>query len=382
MLVKFKDAPSIAARSSSSMMVASQTMALLASLCATQLLASTHDAVAENFGPPRYFVGNYSPLTQIFGLPTLDPSAAEDDKQLTLGIQLISVSNSDSDADESLILDGELTRIDLSYQHRMGFADRWLNPAQLHNPRVRLQLPVFHQGGGFLDDSIENFHEVFNLPNGNRDELETNNLQYRYVRNGETLLDFQDESGGIGDASIEFTVDAFHNDGVGTGDKAHRNPLGNAGNTHVSLSLGVKLPTGSESKVLGSGGTDFYGVIAADNLLDLRHWGLSNQLNLGYLRAENSGPLASTQSNEIFFGRLNLAYRLSPHWAIITHFYYHQAPYKSDMEAIGADALMGNFGASWHSEKRTLTLYFGEDLEAGKSPDFSIGASFAIDLGD
>lgn len=324
----------------------------------------------------RYFVGNYSPLTQLFGLPTLDPSAGSAEKALTVGVQLISVSNSDSDANESLILDGELTRIDVSYQQQLTFAQRWLEPAQLYRPRIRLQLPLYYQGGGFMDDTIETWHKVFNLPNGNRDELETNNLLYRYVRDGQTLLDFQDESAGIGDASIEITVDAMRHT-----EKATRTSGSiNLAPAYLSFALGAKFPTGSESKITGSGGTDLYALLAATNPVDLRHWGIHNQLNLGYLRAENSGPLSSIQNGEMFFARLNLYKRLNTRWSIISHFYYHQAPYESDMEAIGEDALIGNFGVAWRTTGRSLTIYFGEDLEAGKSPDFSIGASLAVDL--
>ena len=309
-------------------------------------------------------MGNYSPLTQIFGLPTLDPSGNTRSSELTLGLQLISVSNSDSDADESLILDGELTRLDISYLHQLPFAERWLRPAQIFHPRIRVQLPFYYQSGGFMDDSIETFHDIFNLPNGNRDELETNNLLYRYVRNGQTLVDYQDETGGVGDASIELSVDALRNTEASSSDSE----LTSAGNQHLTFSLGVKLPTGDESSITGSGGTDVYALIAADNPIDLRQWGISNHLNIGYLRAENGGPLANIQSSEIFFGRLNIDIKLNPRWSIISHFYYHQAPYESDMEAIGDDAVIGNFGASYRADGHTLKVLFWRGSRSRQKP--------------
>jgi hypothetical protein len=110
--------------------------------------------------------------------------------------------------------------------------------------RVTLEatLPLLAHGGGFLDPSINQFHDWFNLPDGGRPDFANDQYVIGLTDDGTTLFRGEAPSGlGVGDLALETRValarpagDRFALAGVGT----------------------VELPTGGTGRLDGNGSLD------------------------------------------------------------------------------------------------------------------------------
>ena len=241
----------------------------------------------------------------------------------------------------SLALDGETTR--LAIGARRGFGDGW---------EASLFVPLLRHSGGFLDPAIEEWHDVFGLPNGDRDSYPQDQLLYQY-RPGSGGVAISDTVTGVGDLQL----------GV-----ARR--LGD----RFALRGQLKLPSGDADDLTGSGGTDLALSLhfssngnRADNHRARR---LYAHLSGGVVLREDGDLLPSAQERWIGFGSATVGWRASERWHLKVQLDAHSAAWDSPREAlgdpsaqlvVGASALLGR---SW-----VLDLAFSEDIVVERSPD-------------
>lgn len=99
------------------------------------------------------------------------------------------VQNIQALSDNAFLFDGALGYFQLNAHY--GLSDRWSAYAAL---------PVIYYGGGFLDSSIEHFHEQFGFDTFGREYISRNDFQALAIINGETFTLFDRPSpGGVGD---------------------------------------------------------------------------------------------------------------------------------------------------------------------------------------
>ena len=98
---------------------------------------------------------NRSPLVQIYGLPAAERSAllAAGQWEGTLTFDLASNYTRHVTATESILLDGETSRLSLALRH--GLSSGW---------EIGLDIPMLWHRSGFLDAFIEDWHSFFSLP--------------------------------------------------------------------------------------------------------------------------------------------------------------------------------------------------------------------------
>ena len=94
--------------------------------------------------------------------------------------------------------------------------------------------------GGSLDGLIDDWHALFGLPDGIRDELPRDELRYAYVNAAGDAFDFRDGAGGLGDIRLS------------AGYRLRQDEGGS-----LSLRAAVELPTGDEGKLTGNGAADY-----------------------------------------------------------------------------------------------------------------------------
>src|SRR4029078_10308924 len=95
-------------------------------------------------------IRNLNPLVAIFGLPAWDTVAPGN--RFSASLEVSTHVEFASAGGEALGLDGETARTTLGFSH--GFASGW---------QVGVELPVFHLGGGVLDNPIHAWHYEFHL---------------------------------------------------------------------------------------------------------------------------------------------------------------------------------------------------------------------------
>jgi Protein of unknown function (DUF3187) len=174
---------------------------------------------------------NQNPLVAIYGLPPTGSATllAPGRTSTELRADIASVCSRNDRSEEKILLDGETYRFTLALRH--GIGERF---------EVGLEIPYVQHREGFLDGFIIDWHNFFNLPQGERDDLPRDRLAYSYEKNGETEIDINDKAEGFGDLRLTMGWQLWKAEG----DKA------------LALRASLKLPTGDEDRLLGSGSTD------------------------------------------------------------------------------------------------------------------------------
>ena len=129
---------------------------------------------------------------------------------------------------EQVLIDGETYRQALAL--RYGFQPGW---------EFLLEVSAVSHSRGHFDGFIENWHDFFGLPQSGRDTEPRNRLEMVYVRDGEALVDIDDGVSSLGDMTL----------GVG-----YALPSTILANDGLVLRSALKLPTGDEGALAGSGG--------------------------------------------------------------------------------------------------------------------------------
>ena len=234
---------------------------------------------------------NSRPLNQIFlHLPPQNPDVLARN-QSALGVQLDIANNlliPDLDAGGAVEEDFETQRLMLSYRRGLGRA-----------LEARLDAQLIARNGGVLDGFIQNYHDLFGLE-GNGDDVPfgRGNIDY-----GRSVFSFRDANGrGIDEG------DAF---GLGDTTLSLSRQL-SYGKLASAARVGIKLPTGSANKILGSGGFD--GGINFDARYQFaRNWALFGSAG-AYLYGEADVPNAK---NNGLSGGLGLERRVGKGQSII-----------------------------------------------------------------
>lgn len=250
-----------------------------------------------------------------------------------------------SEGGESITLDGETTRLAWRYA-RGGEDSEW-----------SLELPLYHQGGGFMDSFIERWHGWFGLPNGGREQAPQDRYLFQVTR-GATVVYRNTETGAaLGDLRLS---------------------AGWQWTETIALRAAVQLPTGDEDLLAGGNA----GLAAwADSALPFAQssaW--SGFASLGVTLAQRSEVLADLQKREALFGGFGLSYAWTPALSFTAQLYAHTPLYQdTDLGALKRPGLQAAFGGSYAlSEKLLLRLGVQEDPVTTSSPDFSVHAALVF----
>ena len=302
---------------------------------------------AEPAAPEALHDHDNSPLTGIFGLPdATEGGAILRDGQDAWDLLGVTASHSVADVagSELFVLDGETSRLEFSY--RRGFGDRW---------ELGVELPyVTHQSGG-LDSVIEEWHDIFGFPDGPRDGRERDLLEFLVVDNNAALVDLTDNADGLGDVRV---FGGYQ--------------LQDSKRYKSALRFGLKLPTGDESTLLGSGGTDVSLGLSGDWLSPGGRGDLAMfyRLNLTYV----GEPAFLSDRYEEFVGQVvgGVTWRVVPAVGLTVQANIRSALYDSDIEMLGETSVALTFGGDIRlSDRLGLLIAVGEDIKVGSTPDVS-----------
>lgn len=311
---------------------------LYQSLCALLLSAVLPAASATDF----FAVRNDSQLARAVPLPELAPRAPEAG-QLDFGASLDLISEfSDLEAPgERFRADGEILKLALSTSGRFSERSFW-----------SVRLPLLHQGGGFMDRIIVDWHDFFGLPQGGRDQAPNDQYRFYYERDGEVLLDVQDGGNRLGDLEIAW----------------HFEPADD-----WLLGVQLRAPTGDGDKLSGGGawGTALW------ITRELRAGPVSGFVSAGSAFNERGDLLPEQQRRVTPFGGAGLGLDIASWLTGLVQVYAHRAPYtQTGIEGLGRDSVQLSVGGIFRLGQSTrLHLLFQEDLGVHASPDFSMQAA-------
>jgi uncharacterized protein DUF3187 len=304
-------------------------------------ILTTAAPVSHMRGPLR--VRNVSPVVQLYGIPRMvGARTLSDSLEMTLNIEAANNFQSDRREDTFVFFDGE--SVLSSLRIRGGFGERWEWGAEL---------PYMAHTGGAFDGVVDEFHELFGLPDGERSLAPRGRLDYLVSSDGVVYADFSDSVKSYGD------VRAFV--GLQLMDKP-----GQA----FSLRSQVKFPTGKVEDLSGSEAMDVslwgeYEIDLVSALLDVR---LTLSGGVSYLGEGKLLP--QDQVTWLGFGHVGLQIPLHPRVEFLAQLDAHTEVIKSGNPLIADGGVLGTIGGRFGLTRRLwLDLAIIEDLKNESASD-------------
>lgn len=299
-----------------------------------------------------YFLRNHNPFLQGFGLPALEgglltPSATLDAR---VAISLANHADHVSKADEAVTLDGESYYVDAIF--RYGLGKRW---------EVGVDLPYVSHRRGRLDNLIEGWHDLFGLDNSERSGP-SNHLELTYRRGNTTHVDVRDAGGGAGDIRLMGAYQLLESP-----DRSRA----------VALRGVVKLPTGEEERLRGSGATDLAVSLETTAYTTLAGRALELSGQIGAMHLGEGDLLADEQKTTVPFGGIGAMWRWNNTVDLRVQLAVQGEYFDSRLDPIGGSTASVALGGAFHLRRLGVDLDVAlvEDLISDSTPDFGLYVS-------
>ena len=170
-------------------------------------------------------------LTQLALPPRRAATVPGGRAQKRLSLAWTSIFERSAIPDQSVQMDGEIGRAAFHWRHGLG-------------PDTDLEagVAVLYASSGFLDEFVEEFHQLTGLPGGGRVHHPQGQYQMTLGRNGRRIFDVQEDQLSLGDTSFVLT---------------QRVRRENLDGPAVALRVGMELPTGHDQRGFSNGKLDW-----------------------------------------------------------------------------------------------------------------------------
>jgi len=255
--------------------------------------------------------------------------------------------------EETLVMDGEITEVDLRAQMPIGGCYTAAIDSHIVN----------HSGGNF-DDKISEWHAIFGLPDANRDESPYDQVNYIFSAVGP-----------VDEFSGDYTPDVTrHTDpGAGLGDLwlSVQRPLQCQGAvTGGHVRFGVKLPLGDTDAWASGGQTAvFLDWHSQPNPVGKKSR-ITSSVGLSFSDDWDERFDALAPRKSVGYGAVVFDYRWNARWQSVLQFDIRSASFHSELTEIGT------WGAQLHVGLRAellknqrLEISFSEDVMIDTAPD-------------
>ncbi len=264
--------------------------------------------------------------------------------RLTLQVSntLNSVQDRSAHGQETLLIDGETSVLDLTLMRGFG-----------SGLAAGLHLPLIAYGGGALDHFLDEYHRLLGLPRGQRPDQPRNRLRFLYRRDGRALLDIDAAGGGVGDLSLLVVK------------RWRRTPAG-----QVALHSRIQLPTASGGSLLGGSAWGYANWMVAERALRDR-WRWSAWLGWGV--QGDRGVLDALQRHTVGFGGAALDWQWRPRLLLRAQLDARSALYRdSALDMLGESAVLTLGGELILGGGWRLQGAVAEDILVGSAPDVTL----------
>ena len=321
---------------------------LLSALTGAVLCGSSLSAAADPLTEP-FRTRNLSPPMAIFGVPSWDMGLdSEMPSRLALSWEMASYFRFVNAGPEQLIVDGETWRASLIYQRAV--AGNWT---------IGAELPMVRQSGGVLDDVIDAWHNAFNLPDGRRNSRPEDELQMFYTDGSGPFYFLSQPDNGLGDLQLS----AARSFGI---------------RDEWLVKLTLKLPTGDDSLLAGSGAADLGVTFLRSGAGAWRSHPVGWFLGGSLLRIGQPESFPAQARDWVGIGMAGLSWQPFSRVGFKAQLDLHTAFYDSRLEELGDAAMQATLGGWWNvDERRTLTVAVIEDLIVRAAPDVVLRVNFS-----
>lgn len=280
-----------------------------------------------------------NPFLQPIYLPTLANFSDGDGWRIENSLYITNTFQHENQGDESLFIDAENYRYMLGLRYRH---DKWL---------ARMDLPLVKNSGGFLDSTIENWHDFFGLPQNQRNQYPRDQINLDYNRDGNNVYKRDSSSSGLGDIAVA---------------------IGYQPDAGWAYFAGIELPTGSIDNLSGNQAIDKALWATRQFRIDEKIGGFAM---LGVSFPGDSDYLDGLVIDRIWAAQLGFDYRFDAGVVGTLQFDMHSRSIEDSRLTAFGESLQMLLGLGFprlFGEHR-LDLFFIEDILPGSAPDISFG---------
>jgi hypothetical protein len=325
-------------------------------------------AAAQEFKVTPIQANSSLPIMLGLGLPNAQGASLVDKGGYQLDVAYAVSSNANDagsvgDNSEQLIIDAETHSLNLSLAY--GLSQHW----QVYGRFSYLQ----HQAG-FLDGLIDDWHELFGLPQGDRDDLPQDQIQIA-SRAGQSERLIESKQQGVSDAQIGFSYQLIDSASLNEAN-SERSWLDAS-----QLTIELSLPTGDEDKLTGSDKTD---LSVSWNNAGYFKQSLAWHANLGVLFPGEQEYFGIKVVDSAWFSSVGLHWQFANSWRVVAQADWHQALFDSAIPELNQAATSLSFELRRTSHSKPSDkgmewgIYFSEDVSVNRAPDFSFGINTRI----
>jgi len=281
---------------------------------------------------------NLTPPVAVIGLPLWSRVPAS----TTFGIttEIANHYRLSERAGDALILDGETLRLRAYVEQPIG--RRW---------SIAVDVPYIRKSGGGLGDLMDCWHSAFGLPDGSRNFRPADLLEFELRDPNGPFFRLDGSGAGLGDVQLGVARR------IGAADR-------------VAVRATVKLPTGSERLLAGSGEADF--VLSA---LRVREGNLRGQPAAYFhggaiIKPDQPRNVRFPVEDTALAAVLGGALTIRPRFGIKGQLDINSALYDSQLEEIGQTAVQATLGGWLRFGDSGLFEYaVSEDVHVSTTPD-------------
>lgn len=317
-------------------------------------LAGPQPGWAEGFGP--FPVRNFQPLHQlVLGMPG-DRASVLKPGALDLRVELANTANifSDSTPQASVAMKFESIRSGLFL--RYGVTEKL---------EMAVEIPVLNRYRGIMDGMITAVERATTGLAPDRRALQGTGYAYQVTSGGRTVINAREGVVGLGDASVMGKYQVLA--------EADWLPA-------ISVRAALKLPTGDEPHLLGSGSPDYGFGLALEKHVS-KDWILYANLN-GVIP---TGRIAGYGLQPVVTGIFAVEYLWSENFSLVGHFDYYSSPlYGTGTNVFDKGVTEGVLGFSYRLRPQLLwQVYAVENLDfiVGSAADFTLSTVVTFRFG-
>jgi hypothetical protein len=283
-------------------------------------------------------IRNLNPLVAIFGLPAWD--TIRSGTHLSTTVELANHYRLSRRGSDLLVLDGETLRTTVSFDRALN--ERW---------SVGVEMPYYRQSGGILDDLIDVWHSAFGLPDGGRNNRPEDELLFVLGDAGGPFFALDDSGGGLGDTQLKLAR-AFGPDG------------------RFIVQGMIKLPTGDEDILAGSGSSDWGVTLLRTRATTMRDRPAGFFWGVGVLDMGKADLIEFEAEKATYTAIVGGSWRIWPRAGLKAQLDFHSPFFNSELEELGEKAIEATFGG-WirPNERAHFEFAIVEDLEVSTAPD-------------
>lgn len=263
-----------------------------------------------------------------------------------------SVMVRDGNGPEAIAVDGEFLRTSLYVKHGL-------------NDYIEVggELPFVHYTSGFLDSTIENFHDMFGFPQGKRDRNPDDQYAAMYSNQYGPYFKANEDGMHLTDIPLYLKIGVLDETTDVCG---------------LALRGTLELPTGNDSAGYGNGGLDSgVGLIWQKRLMPF----LACYVNVDHIMRYTPSDFRGVEAANVTHGSLAFESAFTDRFSMVAQTDYQTRPLidHTKLSEVSQPEWSFTMGLGYRAgETARVKFFFSEGLTTRNAPDFVFGLSLGM----